>query len=199
MDLKKPGKNDYDYLFKVLLIGDISVGKSSIFNRFGSNTYEDNYKSTIGVDFLTIVLDNVPGTKREKLMIQLWDTAGQEKFKTITRTYFKGAHGAIIVYDITNRDSYNNVHNWIQDVEKYSTLGIAKLLIGNKCDDDVNRKVTFDEGKEMADMYEMQFFETSAKNNKNIQQSFDTLTKKMYDTETHLGNISKNNPKPGRK
>ena len=74
----------------------------------------------------------MPGTKREKLMIQLWDTAGQEKFKTITRTYFKGAHGAIIVYDITNRDSYNNVHTWIQDIEKYSTFGIAKLLIGNK-------------------------------------------------------------------
>ena len=197
MELRKPGKNEYDYLFKVLLIGDIGVGKSSIFNRFGTNTYEENYKSTIGVDFLTIVLDSVPGTKNEKLMIQLWDTAGQEKFKTITRTYFKGAHGAIIVYDITNRDSYNNVHTWLQDIEKFASHGIAKLLIGNKCDSDVHRKVTYDEGKEMADMYKMEFYETSAKLNTNIQKAFDSLTKGMYDTETHLGNISKNGPSKG--
>ena len=133
MELSKPNKqNEYDYLFKVLLIGDIGVGKSAVFNRFGKSTYDGDYRSTIGVDFLSITLDNVPGLENKKLMIQLWDTAGQEKFKTITRTYFKGAHGAIIVYDITNRSSFNSVHNWVQDVEKYSTLGITKLLIGNK-------------------------------------------------------------------
>lgn len=130
--IKGQRQNEYDYLFKVLLIGDIGVGKSSIFNRFGKGVYETDYKTTIGVDFLSIILDKVPGTNNERLMIQLWDTAGQEKFKTITRTYFKGAHGAIIVYDVTCRTSFSNVHNWVQDVDKHSTLGITKLLIGNK-------------------------------------------------------------------
>ena len=180
MELKKPMQpNEYDYLFKVLLIGDIGVGKSSIFNRFGKSTYDGDYKSTIGVDFLSIVLDDVPGCKNEKLMIQLWDTAGQEKFRTITRTYFKGAHGAIIVYDITSRTSFNNVHGWVQDVEKYSTLGITKLLIGNKCDDTANRKVTFEEGQELADMYKMPFIETSAKNDMNVMEAFYSLTQEM--------------------
>ena len=191
MELKKNGMNEYDYLFKVLLIGDIGVGKSSIFNRFGKSTYEGDYKSTIGVDFLSVVMEDVPGLKGKKLMIQLWDTAGQEKFKTITRTYFKGAHGAIIVYDITNRSSYNNVHSWVQDVEKYSTLGITKLLIGNKWDDTTNRKVTYEEGTEISDMYKMQFIETSAKSNTNIKEAFNTLTQLMYDTETHISGSSK--------
>lgn len=186
-ELKTSKQNEHDHLFKVLLIGDIAVGKSSIFNRYGKSTYEGDYKSTIGVDFLSIITHDVPGIKNKKIMVQLWDTAGQEKFRTITRTYFKGAHGAIIVYDITNRTSYNNVHNWVQDTDKHSPLGIAKLLIGNKSDDDANRKVTFDEGKELADVYKMQFIETSAKSNTNIKETFNTLIKMMYDTETQVG------------
>ena len=189
--LKTSKQNEHDNLFKVLLIGDIAVGKSSIFNRYGKSTYEGDYKSTIGVDFLSIIVDEIPGIKNKKIMIQLWDTAGQEKFRTITRTYFKGAHGAVIVYDITNRSSYTNVHNWVQDIDKYSPLGIAKLLIGNKWDDSTNRKVMYEEGKDLADLYKMQFIETSAKSNTNIKETFNTLIKLMYETETHIGGGSR--------
>lgn len=121
----------------------------------------------------------------------LWDTAGQEKFRTITRTYFKGAHGAVIVYDITNRSSYSNIHSWIEEIDKYAALGITKLLIGNKCDDQMNRKVTYEEGTEISNMYKMNFIETSAKSNTNIKEAFNTLTQLMYDTETHIGGNSK--------
>ena len=103
------------------------------------------------------------GLRRSKFNILLWDTAGQEKFRTITRTYFKGAHGAVIVYDITNRSSYSNIHSWIEEIDKYAALGITKLLIGNKCDDQMNRKVTYEEGTEISNMYKMNFIETSAK------------------------------------
>ncbi len=179
MDKKPMFTTEYDYLFKVLLIGDIGVGKSSIFNRFGKASYTEDLKSTIGVDFLSIILDDVPGAKSEKLMVQLWDTAGQEKFRTITRTYFKGAHGAIIVYDITNKSSFNSVHSWVQDVDQYSTLGITKLLIGNKSDETSSRQVTFEEGQELANMYKMQFIETSAKENTNVKEAFYSLTEQM--------------------
>ncbi|CAI2379939.1 unnamed protein product [Moneuplotes crassus] len=179
MEKKPMFTTEYDFLFKVLLIGDIGVGKSSIFNRFGKSTFTEDLKSTIGVDFLSIILDDVPGCKSEKLMVQLWDTAGQEKFRTITRTYFKGAHGAIIVYDICNKSSFNSVHGWVQDVDQYSTLGITKLLIGNKSDETTGRQVTFEEGQELANMYKMQFIETSAKTNTNVKEAFYTLTKLM--------------------
>jgi len=181
MDLTKVNmQKDYDYLFKVLLIGDIGVGKSSIFNRFGNSSFDEDQKSTIGVDFLSIVLDKVPRWEDQRLMIQLWDTAGQEKFRTITRTYFKGAHGAIIVYDITSKSSFNNVSNWVQEVDKYSALGITKLLIGNKCDCQQNREVSIEEGQELADMYNMEFIETSAKSDTNILECFHTLAEQMW-------------------
>uniref|UniRef100_A0A452XJS4 Uncharacterized protein n=1 Tax=Aegilops tauschii subsp. strangulata TaxID=200361 RepID=A0A452XJS4_AEGTS len=119
-----------DYLFKLLLIGDSSVGKSCLLLRFADDAYVDTYISTIGVDFKirTVELDG------KSVKLQIWDTAGQERFRTITSSYYRGAHGIIIVYDVTDRESFNNVKQWLSEIDRYASDSVCKLLVGNKCD-----------------------------------------------------------------
>ncbi|OXB71905.1 UNVERIFIED_CONTAM: hypothetical protein H355_004784 [Colinus virginianus] len=155
-----------DYLFKLLLIGDSGVGKSCLLLRFADDTYTESYISTIGVDFKirTIDLDG------KTVKLQIWDTAGQERFRTITSSYYRGAHGIIIVYDVTDRESFNNVKNWMVEIDKYAMEGVSKLLVGNKCDLSAKRAVSYEEGKEFADSCNIRFVETSAKNAHNVEQ-----------------------------
>ena len=130
---------------------------------------------TIGVDFKirTINVD-------EKVCkLQIWDTAGQERFKTITSSYYKGAHGIIVVYDITDRDSFNAVHTWMSEIEKYTQDNITRILVGNKSDLENKRAVSFEEGQEMANHYSVRFLETSAKECKNVESAFTTMTREI--------------------
>ncbi|CEL92628.1 unnamed protein product [Vitrella brassicaformis CCMP3155] len=159
---------EYDYLFKLLLIGDSGVGKSCLLLRFADDTYTDSFISTIGVDFKirTIELDG------KTVKLQIWDTAGQERFRTITSSYYRGAHGIIIVYDVTDKESFLNVKNWIAEIDKYATENVNKLLVGNKCDLASKKVVSYDEGKELADQLGIRFLETSAKNSHNVEQAF---------------------------
>eukprot|EP00744_Colponema_vietnamica_P001790 GILI01002920.1.p1 GENE.GILI01002920.1~~GILI01002920.1.p1 ORF type:complete len:208 (-),score=67.56 GILI01002920.1:257-880(-) len=159
---------EYDYLFKLLLIGDSGVGKSCLLLRFADDTYTESYISTIGVDFKirTIELDG------KTIKLQIWDTAGQERFRTITSSYYRGAHGIIIVYDVTDRESFNNVKQWMHEIDRYACENVNKLLVGNKSDLTSKKDVTYDEGKELADSLGIQFLETSAKNATNVEQSF---------------------------
>lgn len=159
---------EYDYLFKLLLIGDSGVGKSCFLLRFADDTYTESYISTIGVDFKIRTIEQ----DQKTVKMQIWDTAGQERFRTITSSYYRGAHGIIIVYDVTDRDSFNDVKNWMQEIEKYAMENVNKLLVGNKCDLSNKKVVTYDEGKELADSYGIRFVETSAKNAHNVDQAF---------------------------
>merc|ERR1712154_590649 len=162
---------EYDYLFKLLLIGDSGVGKSCLLLRFADDTYTDSYISTIGVDFKirTVDLD----TKTIKL--QIWDTAGQERFRTITSSYYRGAHGIIIVYDITDKESFDNVRQWLFEIDRYASENVCKLLVGNKSDLANKRAVEYEAAKGFADELQIPFLETSAKNATNVEQAFLTM------------------------
>ena len=170
---------EYDHLFKLLLIGDSGVGKSSLLLRFTDNNYTEDNISTIGVDFKikTIEIDG----KRVKL--QIWDTAGQERFRTITSSYYRGAHGIIIVYDVTNKDSYWNVQRWLHEVDRYAYEKVSKLLVGNKCDQDSKREISYEEGKEFADSKCIPFMETSAKNSLQVEEAFVHIATEIKDAQ----------------
>lgn len=162
---------EYDYLFKLLLIGDSGVGKSCLLLRFADDTYTDSYISTIGVDFKirTIELEG------KTIKLQIWDTAGQERFRTITSSYYRGAHGIIIVYDVTDQDSFSNVHQWLEEINRYASDNVNKLLVGNKCDLTTKKVVDYTAAKEYADSLHIPFLETSAKNANNVEQAFVTM------------------------
>lgn len=163
--------NEYDYLFKLLIIGDSSVGKSCLLLRFADDSYDDTYISTIGVDFKirTVELEG----KTAKL--QIWDTAGQERFRTITSSYYRGAHGIIIVYDVTDIQSFNNVKQWLHEIDRYANHSVSKLLVGNKCDLTHNKLVQTHTAKAFADHLAIPFLETSAKDSINVEQAFLTM------------------------
>lgn len=163
--------NDYDHLFKLLIIGDSGVGKSSILLRFSDNLFSGTYITTIGVDFKIRTIE----VEGEKVKLQIWDTAGQERFRTITSTYYRGTHGVIVVYDVTNLESFGNVKRWLQEIDQ-NCDEVVRILVGNK-HDHPERKVTHQEAQTLADQMTITFFETSAKDNYNIEKVFDEITR----------------------
>ncbi|KAE8210160.1 hypothetical protein CF319_g2114 [Tilletia indica] len=168
---------DYDYLFKLLLIGDSGVGKSCLLLRFADDSYSESYISTIGVDFKirTIELEG------KTVKLQIWDTAGQERFRTITSSYYRGAHGIIVVYDVTDQDTFANVKQWLQEIDRYACEGVNKLLVGNKSDLTNKKVVEYNVAKEFADQLSIPFLETSAKSAQNVEQAFLTMAKQIKD------------------
>eukprot|EP00750_Incisomonas_marina_P007953 INCI15103.1.p2 GENE.INCI15103.1~~INCI15103.1.p2 ORF type:complete len:210 (-),score=46.43 INCI15103.1:1443-2072(-) len=184
-------KRDYDYLFKLVLIGDSSVGKSCLLLRFADDSFTESYISTIGVDFRfrTVKI----GDKTVKL--QIWDTAGQERFRTITSAYYRGADGIIMVYDVTRPESFDHVQDWLNEVNRYANQGLCKkLLIGNKCDRS-DRKVSTEEGEEFAAKLQVSFFETSAKTRQNVEKSFLAMASKLIEAKMQEGSSSAPNAK----
>jgi Ras-related protein Rab-1A len=160
--------NEYDYLFKMLIIGDSGVGKSSLMNRFSDNVFSETYINTIGVDFKIRTID----INGKIIKMQIWDTAGQERFRTIVSSYYRGAHGIMIVFDITDRESFTNVAMWYEEVKKYAIPNVKTMLIGNKADFNTKRQVEYTEAKEYADSMNMTYFETSAKTALNVETAF---------------------------
>ncbi|RVE62080.1 hypothetical protein OJAV_G00177280 [Oryzias javanicus] len=163
----------YDYLFKLLLIGDSGVGKTCILFRFSEDAFNSTFISTIGIDFKirTIELDG------KKIKLQIWDTAGQERFRTITTAYYRGAMGIMLVYDITNEKSFDNIKNWIRNIEEHASSDVEKMVLGNKCDINDKRQVTKMGGEKLALEYGIKFMETSAKSNINVENAFLTLAR----------------------
>jgi len=163
----------YDYLFKLLLIGDSGVGKTCVLFRFSEDAFNATFISTIGIDFKirTIDLDG------KKIKLQIWDTAGQERFRTITTAYYRGAMGIMLVYDITNEKSFDNIKNWIRNIEEHAAQDVEKMILGNKCDMNDRREVTRERGEELAIEYGIKFMETSAKASINVEEAFYTLAR----------------------
>jgi len=168
-----PGSNyvDCDYLFKILIVGDSGVGKSCLLLRYADNVYNENYISTIGVDFKIRTID-VDGAR---VKLQMWDTAGQERFRNIVSSYFRSADAIIFAFDVTEPDSFENVDAWLREVQRFSKREATHLLVGTKADLTWKKKVEYEQGQEYADAHQMSFLETSAKTNANVTQAFHTL------------------------
>ncbi|XP_074035853.1 RAS oncogene family member Rab8 [Leptinotarsa decemlineata] len=163
----------YDYLFKLLLIGDSGVGKTCVLFRFSEDAFNTTFISTIGIDFKirTIDLDG------KKIKLQIWDTAGQERFRTITTAYYRGAMGIMLVYDITNEKSFENIKNWIRNIEENASADVEKMLLGNKCELEEKRQVSKERGEQLAIEYGIKFIETSAKASIRVEDAFFTLAR----------------------
>jgi Ras-related protein Rab-1A len=166
---------NYEHVFKVLLIGDSGVGKTSILNRFIDDKFNETFVSTIGVDFKakSIALEG----KITKL--QIWDTAGQERFKTITSSYYRGSHGVVIIFDVTNRKSFENIKMWLNEIRLHCDNGTKKILVGSKTDLEDKIEVSCSEALSFANRHNMKYVETSAKESKNIELAFINLANEI--------------------
>ncbi|KAI0989206.1 hypothetical protein GJ496_001462 [Pomphorhynchus laevis] len=161
----------FDYMFKILIIGNSSVGKTSFLFRYADDSFTNAFVSTVGIDFKVKTI--VRQDKRIKL--QIWDTAGQERYRTITTAYYRGAMGFLLMYDVTNEESFNAVQDWCTQIKMYSWDNAQVVLVGNKCDLEEYRVITYERGRLLAEQLGMEFFETSAKENTNVKAVFDSL------------------------
>jgi Ras-related protein Rab-1A len=175
----KKKEPEYDFMFKLVLIGNSGVGKTCLLLRFADDNFIDSYISTIGVDFRfrTITLDN------KKIKLQIWDTAGQERFRTITSAYYRGADGLILVYDVSSRDSFNAIEEWLADVDRYVEDKVVKIILGNKADLK-EREVDSDEAQQFCDKLGLEYFETSAKTADNVDAIFNHMAHKLIGINT---------------
>ena len=160
-----------EHSFKILLLGDTSVGKTCFLKRYTDDTFQDAYLSTIGFDFKFKMVELKNG---KKVKVQLWDTAGQERFRTIAKSYYKGAHGIILVYDVTNQKSFDNIKNWVNQIKEEASSKVCIILIANKIDSD-ERVVSKKDGEALAKNYGLKIYEASAKENINVTEAFQDL------------------------
>jgi len=192
------GAPQFDYLFKIVLVGDSGVGKSNLLSRFTRNIFTTDEKSTIGVEFATRILEM---NDKKKIKAQVWDTAGQERYRAITNAYYRGAVGAILVYDCTKRSSFDNIPRWIKELKEHANKDLVLLLVGNKCDlcksgsdsrspadseksenSEYERQVSEDEARALATEYSIPYVETSAKSGLNVETAFTMVVNKIYES-----------------
>jgi len=158
----------YAYLFKYIIIGDTGAGKSCLLLQFTDHRFQPVHDLTIGVEFgaRMVTIDN------RQIKLQIWDTAGQESFRSITRSYYRGAAGALLVYDITRRDTFAHLTRWLEEARQNGNENMTIMLIGNKCDLEHRRQVSIEEGKKFAEENGLMFLETSAKTAHNVEEAF---------------------------
>ena len=166
---------NHNYIFRLCLIGDSNVGKTSLLTRFCDSSYKESYSNTIGVDFRVISLKYKDIISK----VHIWDTAGQERFKSIAVNYFRSTHGFIFVYDITDENSFTNIENWISLAFNNSNNHLINFLVGNKSDLEDERQVKKKDAEEFAKTKDLFFIETSAKNNDNVEKLFQYFTYKL--------------------
>ena len=169
-------EENYNMIFKIVLVGDSGVGKTNLLLRYHKNEFNTQTKATVGVEFgnTKVQIDNA------LIKAQIWDTAGQERYRSITSAYYKGAHGALIVYDITRKDSFDSVEKWLSDLKNNGEEKMVIMAIGNKCDMVNERVISTEDGEAKAQRNNIAFLETSALNATNVAKAFDELIQKLY-------------------
>ncbi len=170
-------EDDLDFLLKVVLIGDSGVGKTNLLGRFTRNVFDDSTRNTIGVDFSAYDMQ----INNKSVKVQFWDTAGQEKYRAIASAYYKNAHGAVIVYDITRKESFENVENWLRELKEHGEKDIQIIILGNKSDLEAQRQVSVDDARKLAEQKGLFYMETSAKSNSDdcVGKSFHILLEEI--------------------
>ncbi|KAI1321631.1 Ras- protein ric2 [Mortierella claussenii] len=169
--------DDYDYLFKIVLIGESSVGKSNILSRFTQNEFTLESKSTIGIEFATAKSIEIEG---KTIKAQIWDTAGQERYRAISVVFYRGAVGALLVYDISKLSTFENLERWLTELREHAGTNVVVVLVGNKSDLRHLRAVGTEEGKAFAEKHGLLFLETSALNGTNVQQAFSEVVAEIH-------------------
>ncbi|XP_066537594.1 RAB39B, member RAS oncogene family b [Hoplias malabaricus] len=171
------------YQFRLIVIGDSTVGKSCLIRRFTEGRFAQVSDPTVGVDFFSRLVEIEPG---KRIKLQIWDTAGQERFRSITRAYYRNSVGGLLLFDITNRHSFQNVHEWLEEARSHvQPHSIVFLLVGHKCDLDTQRQVTRQEAEKLAAAYNMRYVETSARDAINVERAFTELTRDIFDLVKH--------------
>ena len=169
-------KDDDFHLYKILLLGDCAVGKSCLLLRYCDDSFQEAHLTTIGLDFR---LKTINLKDDRKVKIQIWDTAGEDRFRSITRNYYKGAKGILLIFDVTDKETFTHVRDWIERIHEESPEGITICLVGNKIDMNESRVISNEEGKKIADEFKIPYFETSAKSNIGVEEVFTYLVKEV--------------------
>ena len=171
---------EYEMMVKVILIGDSGVGKTNIMSKFLKNQFLEDSKATVGVEFGSKLFIQ----QGHKIKAQIWDTAGQEKYKAITSAYYKGSKGALVIYDITQKETFANIEKWVNDLKCKGDPKITIIIIGNKNDLEEKRQISKEQGEEKAKSFGCAFLETSAFSGDNIEKAFEMMVKEIYDKFT---------------
>ena len=166
-------EEDYDEKVKLMILGDSSVGKTSLLKKYCKNEFSNSYITTVGIDFQVKLLN----INDKKIKIQIWDTAGEERYRVVAKNYFNTSDGFIIMYDITNRDTFDSISNWIEQIRESTPNYKKSVLFGNKSDLNKLRNVQINEGKELAQKNDFKFFETSAKDGLNLNEGIESIVK----------------------
>jgi len=189
---------DYDFLFKILIVGESGVGKSCLLLRFADDTFTESFISTIGVDFkIKRITMNDKNGNPKTLKLQIWDTAGQDRFRTITTSYYRGAHGILLTYDVTDPNSFLKIRSWLEEIKEHAPEHTVVMLIGNKADKTDKRAVEQKEAQSLADKLNLKYLETSAKTGTGVSDVFMTLTEEMLRVSIENGIKPEPHPRPG--
>ena len=177
----------FDVKYKIMVLGESKVGKTSLIKRYTKDQFGGVYLTTVGMDFQ----DKIIEIEDKKVRLQVWDTAGQERFRNVTKSYFQSSHGLLVVYDITDRESFEKIKFWMENIKNNAPENAKKILVGNKCDLANERQVSYEEGEKKASNYNIKFFESSAKDGTNVNELFFYLANEIYQDEKTKGKDNK--------
>ena len=187
MSISGHGAGYFDVKYKIMVLGESKVGKTSLIKRYTKDQFGGVYLTTVGMDFQ----DKIIEIEDKKVRLQVWDTAGQERFRNVTKSYFQSSHGLLVVYDITDRESFEKINFWIENIKNNAPENAKLILVGNKCDLANERKVSYEEGENYAKNLNIKFFEASARDGTNVNELFFYLANEIYQDEKTKGKDNK--------
>ena len=179
----------YDVKYKIMVLGESKVDKTQLIKRYTKNVFGGVYLTTVGMDFQ----DKIIEIEDKKVRLQIWDTAGQERFRNVTKSYFQSSQGLVLVYDITDRESFEKLNFWVDNIKNFAPENAKFILVGNKCDLANERKVSYEEGENYAKNLNIKFFEASARDGTNVNELFFYLANEIYQDNKLKGNNNSNN------